>query len=283
MQSSLLLAHAITSVHFGTGDALSDIDLPTAREPATGLPIGPGSSLKACLRDLCTDPVEAAAVFGPDQQASSDHAGALQLCDLRLACLPVKSLCGIFAWVISPYVIERLNRDRELCGLPTLPLPQVAAVDRCLIADGSVLPLPGSTTVVLLDLDLVSKLEKEALAPLSECLSRIAPGIAARLCVVHDAVINFRCRTELQIDARIALDDDTKTVKRGALWYQESLPAETILVTVGSAAPARAVGRTEARIMATLDGLLARPFQIGGDATTGRGIVRMRRIDNANA
>lgn len=285
MKTSLRISHAITSLHFGIGEGLSDIDLPTAREIATGLPIGPGSSLKGCLRDQCEDAKKAQAIFGPDQSRAEEHVGSLQLTDLRLLCLPVRSLRGVFGLVTAPYVLERFNRDLELCGLPVLSIPSIARPEQCLVGDDSVLSLQhgGAVAVVLQDLDISSRTDPAFITDLSGRLAGIVPQASRRLCIVHDDVMSFFCATSLQVDARIALDDDSKTVKAGALWYEESLPPETIMAAVATAAPSRKVAMTDDAIMTALDALIERPLQVGGDATTGRGLVHLRRIGGADA
>ena len=55
MKSRLVFVHAISPLHAGTGQGVGVIDLPVAREKATGLPYFPGSSLKGVLRDACED------------------------------------------------------------------------------------------------------------------------------------------------------------------------------------------------------------------------------------
>ena len=55
MNAQLLFTHALSPLHAGTGQGIGVIDLPIAREKATGIPYLPGSSLKGTLRDLCID------------------------------------------------------------------------------------------------------------------------------------------------------------------------------------------------------------------------------------
>ena len=48
---ALLFLRALSPLHAGTGQGIGAIDLPIAREKATGIPYLPGSSLKGVLRD----------------------------------------------------------------------------------------------------------------------------------------------------------------------------------------------------------------------------------------
>jgi CRISPR-associated protein Cmr4 len=283
MKTSLLISHAITSLHFGTGAGLSDIDQPTARELASGLPIAPGSSLKGCLRDRCADEQTATEVFGP-REKPEEHAGSLQVHDLRLLCLPIRSLKGVFAWVTAPYALERLNRDLDLCGLPAVPIPSLPDVAQCIVGADSALPLePRGADIVLQDFDLTATPDTTGtIAALVSTLAVVAPAAGRRLCVVHDDVLTFFCSASLQVDARIALGEQSKTVKKGGLWYEESLPPETIMVAPITAAPPKKVSKTDDEIMSTVTSLIARPIQAGGNASTGRGLLRLRLAGTAS-
>src|SRR5712692_8408987 len=125
----LTFVHALSPLHAGTGQGAGIIDLPIAREKATGLPFLPGSSLKGPLRARCK-PEYARQVFGPeaaDMQTENNHASSAQFSDQRLLLLPIRSLAGTFAWVTSPYVLRRLARDIEdaQIDLPDKPIPVI--------------------------------------------------------------------------------------------------------------------------------------------------------------
>ena len=48
--------------------------------------------------------------FGESGEQSA-NSGSLVFADARRVCMPVRSLYGTFAWVISPVVLTRLARD----------------------------------------------------------------------------------------------------------------------------------------------------------------------------
>src|SRR3989440_125099 len=83
MNARLTFVHALSPLHAGTGQGVGVIDLPIAREKATGLPFLPGSSLKGTLRARCSAQ-ECKQVFGPDTtevQTDSNHASSAQFSD----------------------------------------------------------------------------------------------------------------------------------------------------------------------------------------------------------
>lgn len=97
-----------------------------------------------------------------------------------------------------------------------------------------------------------------------------------RMCVVHDDVFNFMIDTSTEITARIKLKDDAKTVQDGGLWYEEALPAETILSGIVLATPMKVSGITADDVFTVLTGLTGKTLQFGGKATIGRGMCRVQ-------
>jgi CRISPR-associated protein Cmr4 len=294
MQAKLYFVHAMTPLHAGTGQGVGVIDLPIAREKATGIPYLPGSSVKGVLRDASQSArsTETIAVFGPDTEKASEHAGALQVTDARLLLLPVRSLRGTYAWVTSPLLLRRFQRDGEYAektvdlpvGIPVPKEPGACLVSpdteqaRCAITEGS-----GAERMVYLeDLDLKAKADVDA-GKWAEAIAGNTLGketewgklFRARFCIVHDDTLGFLMETATEVVARIKIQDATKTVQRGGLWYEEALPAESILVGIFGAQAVEKSGAKPDTAFAHLKTLLKKPLQFGGNATVGRGICRV--------
>lgn len=292
MSTRLLFVHALSPLHAGTGQGVGAIDLPIAREKATNIPYLPGSSIKGVLRDLETDTEVQRAVYGPPTANASDHAGAAQFADARLLCLPVRSLAGTFSWVTSKFLLERYKRDANDAHLllppNTIPGPQAQA---CVLATGSSIKVVSGTTLnaYLEDLDLNASETAEAVAWAEHIAQQIFTDTTwqeefkKRFCIVSDDVMSFLLETATEVVARIALEDDTKTVKDGQLWYEESLPAESILVSLVLASDSRydksGYDRQVLNANTVLEKIRIRAnektVQIGGKATVGRGLCRL--------
>lgn len=287
MTTQLLFVHALSPLHAGTGQGVGVIDLPIAREKATGIPYLPGSSLKGALRDRVKDKATCKAVFGPETDNASEHAGAAQFADARLVLLPVRSLAGTFAWVTSPYLLSRLARDAKNAGVKQ-EVPRLdPAKDGCLVSSSSKLRTSAGDKgekVVLEDLDLTPRNDTN-LESWAKWLGDNAglENVAARLCVVHDDTMSFLLETATEVVARIKLQDDTKTVQEGGLWYEESLPAETLLVSLLLASAARdKSGKSEADVLKAVRDVLENAVQLGGKATVGRGLCHLRLAGGAS-
>ncbi|HIP72467.1 MAG TPA: type III-B CRISPR module RAMP protein Cmr4, partial [Anaerolineae bacterium] len=236
MNAKLVFVYALTPLHPGTGRGIGVIDLPVARETATGIPYLPGSSFKGVLRDQCLDKNMRKSLFGPDTDNASDHAGAVQFSDQRLLLMPVRSLAGTFAWVTSPFVLRRFAREHEGAGLNGCPpLADVAGEQTAVISTESKLVVRNDH-IILEDLKLQKDKKQNANAWAETLGGLIFPDDAEwqtflkeRLCVVHDDIFSFLLETATELIARVRINDDSKTVQTGGLWYEEALPAETIL------------------------------------------------------
>ncbi|WP_129628470.1 type III-B CRISPR module RAMP protein Cmr4 [Candidatus Oscillochloris fontis] len=289
----LLFIHALSPLHAGTGQGSGVIDLPIAREKATGLPYLPGSSIKGTLRDSAgLSPEETAAIFGPDTTNAAEFAGSVQFADARLLLLPIRSLGGTFAWVSSPYVLRRFARDARDAGIDDLPAPPDPPAETCALASEARLVIREGQRqmVVLEDLDLQPSVDTD-LAPWATKLGIwLFPDpepdatywrttFTERLCVVQDEVFSFLLNTATEVVARIKLKDDTKTVANGQLWYEEALPAESILSSMLLINPVQAPKRKAldgAAIEERIKTMIQPSLQFGGKATVGRGVCRVR-------
>ncbi|MBA3884768.1 MAG: type III-B CRISPR module RAMP protein Cmr4 [Acidobacteria bacterium] len=279
MNTRPFLLHALSPLHAGTGQAADVIDLPTARMKATGIPFIPGSSIKGVLRDVCgtggADGEKLLAVFGPEQKDAAKHAGALVVGDARLLALPVRSFRGTFAWTTSPLLLTLARRDLEERGAD-LSIPRIDGRG-ARVANGNCCMHQGR--LYLEDLDLAAGASDEAtawarlLAPLASPADDI---FTKRFAIVDDDTMAFLWDTATQVDARVRLDESTRTVAPGALWLEESLPPETLLIGLLAADRSR-----RPRVDMTPDDVLGfalageEVLQLGGKATTGRGRCRI--------
>jgi CRISPR-associated protein Cmr4 len=274
MNTRPFLLHALSPLHAGTGHTPDIIDLPTARMKATGIPFLPGSSIKGVLRDArrLTDRDKTEAVFGPSDDPAA-HAGALVVGDARLLALPVRSFRGTFAWVTSPLLLTLAKRDLEE---PSLTVPTINGRGARL-AEGTI--CVHKDKLYLEDLDLAAAVATEATA-WAQRLARLAfPSddiFTKRFAIVDDDTMAFLWETSTQVDARVRLDERTRTVAKGALWLEESLPPETLLIGLLAADRSRRrdVSMTPDEVLGfALSG--EEVHQLGGKATTGRGRCRI--------
>jgi len=79
------------------------------------------------------------------------------------------------------------------------------------------------------------------------------------------------------------LDPKTKTVEEGALWTSENLPTDTLLYAPLLASPSRTpkATLTAKDVLREVEQLGLVRVQLGGDETTGQGIVALRFMNGA--
>ena len=88
-------------------------------------------------------------------------------------------------------------------------------------------------------------------------------------------------RFATQVEPHVKIDDDTGRAEGQAFFYAENLPPDSLLYSVVGVGPPR---RRDAGNLSSADevagflreGLDGRAFQVGADATTGRGVVHAR-------
>lgn len=295
--ASLLFLHAQTSLHPGSGTALGTVDLPVQRERHTNWPLIPSSSLKGVLRDACREQVvsngktrdqanedaQLEAAFGPGKaEESSSHSGAVVFTDARLLAFPVRSLSGVFAWVTCPSVLQRLQRDLGLANLAPegWEIPPVTEskaaychADSPLLVEGKMLILEEFEYSRAGDCDAVAQwIQQHASAERDSVYE-----LQKRLVVLHDDAFGHFVQYATEVTARIGLNYQTKTVKQGALFYQEFLPPETlfyglVLAHDGRSSKSKENGFAATSLLKFVQHAAGSVIQIGGDETTGKGL-----------
>ncbi len=294
MKTAIYHLHALTALHAGTGQGVGVIDLPVARERSTGLPIVPGSGIKGVLReelrpDDGEDKTQWEALFGPDSDSAERDdarrfAGALAIQDAQLLSLPVRSIHGVFAWLSCPFVLRRYLRDRARSSLSPAPGKLAQPADENIAISGNSC-LARDAKVYLEDLDLEAVEDMDSGPMASLIADSVFPGdpewrdlFIERFAIVSDAVFDYLAETATEVRARIRLKPDTRTVAKGGLWYEENLPAETLLWGLLGCDRARNGTQSADELLDTFrrdletDGETR--LQIGGKATVGRGNVR---------
>jgi len=281
-----------SGLHCGIGQGISDIDLPTAKESVSGYPFIPGTSLKGVLRDHLDDQSDIfTTAFGQGSSDRIDFAAALSFTDARLICLPVKSYFGTFAYLTSPYALNLLKKilqENGMLNLPDLPnFPVMATTDsyHASIPENSALRISENLTNKLLleDLDLLVDDAGSNLADSwADVIAQLICGnddegqrlFKAHFAIADDNVLAFLCETALPVATHTRIGENG-VVEVGALWFEEFVPPEAIFV--GTIYSENSKNKNNRNLTATelIDFISNSSIncQIGGNATTGRGLI----------
>lgn len=285
MHSRLFHLHTLSALHCGTGQSVGVVDLPIARARATQLPIVPGSSLRGVLRQEigARDADLERALFGPRtiKDNANSFAGALAVGDAHLLAMPVRALAGILCYVTAPFILRRYARDLADVGLTTPEIPSPANREHALVPTDSVNLL--DNTLVLEDLDLGAQRNARTQEWATTIAALIHPDDATgqrdfieRFAILPDDILGYLSETATELRTRISIDQDTGTVKKGALWFEEHLPAESVLwglyaLSDSNEPNQKRTAHELARALPVGSALL----QLGGQAGVGRGLVRL--------
>lgn len=294
--SQLMFMYVETPLHAGTGRSMGVVDLPLQRERLTDYPMVQASGIKGVLRSATKDKWPAddthRALFGPEAgDDQHDHAGALSVGDARLLLFPVRSLAGVFAWTTSRDALARFEREVAMTGFPLAKwnVPTVQA-DEALVSGKS---LVAGGQVVLEEFSFTPKTDGEV-AKIGQWLATHAlpesgeyaywrEMLPQKLCILSEDAFRDFVKYTTEVQTHIKLDSDTKTVDKdkGALWTTESLPTDTLLYVPLMATPSRAqtVQLSGKEVIEKLVGADLPRLQVGGNQTTGQGMVAVRMYD----
>ncbi len=277
-KSQLMFIIVETPLHVGTGREFGIIDMPIQREKHTNFPKIEGSTIKGVLRahfEVNNKP-DWEELFG-----KSDKSGLLTFSDARILLFPVKSMKGLFAWVTSPFVLQRFFKDAKLSNIDDFQ-PFVNANLEGTVPSGSN-NIIDSKKVILEEFTFEVK-ENENTKKLAKLLAKkIFPNdkyakekLEKNLVILSDDDFRDFVTMSTEVTTRIRIDPKTNTVESGGLFTEEQLPTESVLYTL----------IVEIRIKnSNIDDPIGefnkhKPdiMQMGGNNTLGKGFVRLTLV-----
>lgn len=276
MKFALLTLHAQTAIHAGSGQSDSVIDLPVQRESHTGYPCVFGSSMKGALRAHAETRAkdfkgDIAQLFGKEGDGDSGNAGATLISDARLLLLPIRSLTGQFRWVTCPAVLKRFAQDAKRFGQTiTAEIPSVKSEQVLTPAAEENLYLEEYRFEGAGSIDSAWVEQLASLIAYDDAKTMLEKQLA----VINDDDFAYLAKYTLPVNPHIAIETKTKVTKNGALWYEETLPSDSVLyVGVAVDDERKKGGKTADELMGNFQSLFAEQqwLQIGGNETVGMG------------
>lgn len=289
MSKKIAFYHCHTPLHIGSGTTLDIIDLPVQRESHTDFPVMPSSSIKGVIRaehglkkvnfspdkfpenpEACPENVnqekckEFFNLFG-----HGEHEGDIIFTDGKILLFPVKSVKGVFVWITSPFVIERFKRDTGI----DIPFNKEALKNKGAVVSSEE-PVISNKYLVLEELSFEAEIDNSLKNSFDMLELDIDPK---RIAVLSDDSFRYFVKNHTEVNARTRIDQAKGTVKEGALWYEELVPAETVFYNL-------IFSRTENKenINNVADFINNKIFQFGGDETLGRGFTKVSVLEGKN-
>ena len=262
----------------GAGQAVDIIDNPIQRERHTEHPCFAGSGIKGAVRHsyeaLGGQKEDIDRLLGPDAQSSTLHAGAVSFGDAQLVALPVRSLKGGYVYATCPQALARAQRLLNL-GAAVANWPALEVEDgHCLLTNTSLL---SGSKLHLEAFEYIANESKPLAAIADDLASKALPDeptfqffrdkLKTDLVVLSDTDFGYFAKHAMLVEPHVRIDEQT-----------ENLPPESLLIAPLLASQTRTGkkdnDRSAEEVFDTIHKLLnGRLLQIGGDATTGRGLV----------
>jgi len=289
-QTKAVFYYCISPVHLGAGQALGLIDNPIQREVHTGWPLFAGSGIKGAARhQLQANWGEKARetlneIFGPESSGDTGYAGAFSFTDAQLVAFPVRSLKRGYVYATCPTALARAKRYLKLAGKdPEWEMSDLAdgvaflGNDDLKQGDEVILEALAFGATALPQISEIGAWLAENALPSDQSYFREKLG--KDLVVLSDTDFTYFAKNSTLVEPHVRIDDVTGTADGGGLFYTENLPPESLLIGTVMASQTRNGSDKSAEVVMQLvtDALakLKTPLQVGGNATTGRGLVQL--------
>lgn len=296
-KKSALFLYAVSPVHLGSGQAIGVIDNPIQRERHTGHPCFAGSGIKGAMRHgweaLGGQKADIDRLFGPDSNSGDLYAGAVSFGDAQLVALPIRSLKEGFVYATCPQALARAQRLLTLAGntvnwqIPNIKDGHALCNNAALLTENKLFleafeyeatPNDGLKT-------LSAELASNAL-PAGDAYAYFRSKMESDLVALSDSDFDYFSQNAMLIEPHVRINETTGTADNGGLFYTENLPPESLLIAPLMVSKTRApktdnhTPGSETRdnipaeqVFEQLKPLFNNLLQIGGDATTGRGLI----------
>lgn len=295
-KKAVVFIYAVSPVHMGAGTAIGIVDNPIQRERHTRHPSFAGSGIKGAVRHgfeaIGGDPKLIDVLFGPPAESGDLYAGAVSFGDAQLVAFPVRSLKNGYVYATCPQALARARRLFETMTGSTMAGPNIPAVEegqcrltnRALLSPGDKLHLEAFEydATVLEELAVFSEDLAVKAMPDEAGYSFFRAKLKTDMVVLSDTDFAYFAEHATLVEPHVRIDEETGTAEGGGLFYTENLPPESILMAPLLASKTR-TGKEEMPaeevFMKTRNVIDGKLLQIGGDATTGRGLVVTRVVE----
>lgn len=307
-EKSLIFYYCNSPLHMGAGTAVGAIDNPIQREIHSNHPNISGSGIKGALRHHLTgewakeEQNLICELFGNDTSSDSIHAGAISFTDANLIAFPARSIKNTYVYVTCSYALGRLKRLANSAGIKVpWNIPEIenhkanAASSKALAENKLCLESFEFEAKECNETKNIAEWLAKYALPDTDEMSYFKDKIKADLFILNDNEFSYFVKHSTVVEPHVRIDDETGTAAKGALFYTENLPPESVLaglcLTSKDRTPdkdknARRDANQNMKLLCEGNnkcvGINKELIQIGGDSTTGRGLVTINILQEAN-
>lgn len=293
-KKAAIFLYCVSPVHMGAGSAVGVVDNPIQRERHTGHPSFAGSGIKGAVRHAWRTLARPDArdlldlIFGPESGHSDLHAGALSFGDAQLVAMPVRSLKGGYVYATCPAALARAARLLHHLGIEVNWSIPAVHEGHALLSNRTLLYKNDKLHLEVFEYDAELSNEVQAI---SEYLAMHAmpegtesaffrEKLKTDLVALSDTDFAYFAQNATLVEPHVRINPDTGTADDKGLFYTENLPPESVMVAPLLCSATHSPGKenldADEVLEKTRTALDGRLLQIGGDATTGRGLVLAR-------
>lgn len=277
--------YGVSPIHAGSGASTAAVDLPIQRERHTNWPHIQASSVKGAMRAHYrmvkgTDDDMINIIFGSDEQDNWDRKkdalkGAVSVSDAKLLAFPMRSNLAPFVWITSPEVVKRFFTDLAYTSIANDGF-ETKLLDGIKEEEGiSINADLRNKEIILEDAQVKIKDSMEI-----DVVKNYFPFLNRLLCVSEE-MFSYCVDHSTEVQTHIKIDVEKGTAAKGALRYEELLPADSLLYSVVLFGPSTYEIEEKAKMETIKNELKSKVkdfIQIGGDETLGKGICKVQWI-----
>ncbi|EPY2304325.1 type III-B CRISPR module RAMP protein Cmr4 [Clostridium sporogenes] len=279
----IIYIKALTPIHAGAGQTLENVDMPIQRERHSNIPKVEASSLKGSIKHALynkfkndkgelddNDKTELYTIFGPED-SGEDYASAVGFTDAKLLFFPIKSATDIFKLITCPYVLKRWVEDSQLQDNSNENLK--TALNYLNISEGKC--ITDSNVPIILE-EYIFEKDSDINRHIKELLNTIEGLDNNRIVILNDSDFIDLVTMYTEVITRNKIDVRTGAAEGTGLFTEEYLPSETILYFMVLASPSFNVNnqKNSQEVLDYFNENVDKVFQIGGNATIGKGFVK---------
>lgn len=276
---------ALTPIHAGAGDGLESVDMPIQREKHSNIPKIEASSLKGSIKhslygkfkeDRDEIPKESKkelyTVFGPEDE-KENYSSSIGFTDAKLLFFPVRSAEGIFKLVTCPYILKRWIKELKMIG-ENIDVDLNINVNSGEYIDCKENNSGGNNEKIILEEYVFDKFNS-----IDEHLKNIFSSIkdldTDRVVILNNSDFIDLVTMYTEIITRNKINVQTGAAEKAGLFTEEYLPAESIMYFIVLGAPSfnKNHKKTSKEVIKYFNDNVDKIFQVGGDATIGKGFV----------
>lgn len=228
--------YAISQLHAGKGFDSGVVDLPIQREVHTDFPIISG--IKGAFRNEFEDAFKGTndiKIFGSPKEkekGTEDQSGSVSFSEAKIFLFPVRSITEGFVWITCPMILSRLNILFKMLGNEALEA-KVSNLLKTIKSDKEYYS-SNKPSINIEEYKVTPEYSKE-LVEFLDSIKEISPNeilqnkLKEKVLIVSDEDFRFFIKGSTEVMARIKIDNEKGVTEKGALWYEEYLPQDTVM------------------------------------------------------